>query len=221
MNWKQVKTSLAFTIFLIATALFALSGCKRSLSDTAKLKRGDIYSVQNQSFHSSVAPYRQPPFCCIYVGLTTNEANHFEADFQNLANGHDIHKVTKYYPVYSGGPLANYMSDSVAFFVFPIETPYLIDRHNKFADPAAIEQAQNGDWRMAFWFDVLWPTNASNINESGHDSLAPYTGRIQMVSYDSQYSTNDFKALAESIESAARKNWPGRKIGKIIFYGSN
>ena len=197
----------AFFLMLLMLALVGVACDQRTpLSPKDKLARGDIYSFQNQG----------APFCFIYIGLNTNEASHFTAAFTNFAANFGIHKVTKYYRAYSGGPLANYMSDHVAFFVFSIPTTYVVDRYNSHA--SSREQfLESGDWKSGLSTHCFWPTNASRITKDGHDGLAPYTGCIFMVSYDNQYSSNAFKSLERSVEAAAQTNWPNRAVEAFIY----
>jgi hypothetical protein len=187
----------------------------RVLSDKERLEYGDFYSYK---YHSFTPDYQGAPFCCIYVGLTTNEASSFENTFTHLTVGYDIHKVTKHYRTYSGGPRAGFMSGHVAFFVFSVLTTDIISRHVS-ADSSAIEQAEAGEYELAFWDYCLWPTNASHISAGGHDLLAPYTGCIHMVSYDNQYSQNDFRKLAESLKNAVQTNWPDRVVEAFVYEG--
>ena len=221
---QDMIRTIAITILLLVLILmvrpFLFPLARRPLSDSEKLARGDFYATLSQSFHVTTPPYKQPPFCCIYIGLATNETSSFESRFANFAKPYGIRKITKHYQTYSGGPLANYMNDHIAFFVFSVETSYLSDRRNR-ADTTMREQAQNGDWRLAILADCLWPTNTSRINDGKTGSLAPHTGCIKMVSYDSQYPTNDFKNLAESLRNAAQTNWPSRPIEAIIYNGGN
>jgi hypothetical protein len=191
-------------LILATISLSVLTGCDQG---DPKLERGDFYSYQ----------YQGAPFCCIYVGLNTNEAGHFSATFTNIAAHFGIHKVTKHYMAYSGGPLANYMSDHVAFFVYSVPTTYVVDRYNSL-DSATREQfLEMGDWKAAFQLHYCWPTNASRITIDGHDELASNTGCIFMVSYDNQYPSNAFKVLTLSIEDAVRINWPNRAVEAFIY----
>jgi hypothetical protein len=195
----------------------------RVLSDKERLEYGDFYSYK---YHSFMPDYQGAPFCCVYVGLTTNEASSlttngassFENTFTHLTGSYDIHKVTKHYRTYSGGPLAGFMSGHVAFFVFSIPTTDVTSRHDS-DDSLAIEQAEAGEYELAFWDYCLWPTNASRISDGGHDLLAPYTGCIYMVSYDNQYPQNDFKKLAESLKNAVQTNWPDRAVEAFVYEG--
>jgi hypothetical protein len=196
--------------------LLNLASCKqhRALSDKDKLEYGDFYSFK---YHSFEPDYQGAPFCCIYVGLTTNEASFFKDTFAHLTEKYDIQKVTKHYRTYSGGPLAGFMSGHVAFFVFSTPTTDVIHHDNYYS--LKREQAEAGDFQLAFWEYCLWPTNASRITDGGYNLLAPYTGCINLVSYDKQYPQNDFKILAESLENAVQTNWPDRVVEAFIYEG--
>jgi hypothetical protein len=113
------------------------------------------------------------------------------------------------------------MSDDVALFVYPVATANIIARQDVPQDASLREQSlETGQWDFAFRDDIFWPTNASRITEGGGEFLAPYTGRIHMVSFDKQYPVKDFKKLVESLQRAIRSNWPGRAVEAFTYEGN-
>jgi hypothetical protein len=198
-------------VILALSEMCLVSHPHRPVLGKDKLAYGDFYAFQ----------YEGAPWCCIYVGLTTNESASFTDAFTHFADSYGIHKVVKQYMSYSGQGCANYMSDHVAFFVYPVPTKDIIDIYDRSDSARQREQSlETGQWDFAFHEYIFWPTNASRITDGGREFLAPYTGRIHMVSYDMQYSVKDFKTLAESLQSAIRSNWPGRGVEAFIYEGN-
>jgi len=215
-SWEQ--TTFVWFIRAVYVAVILVLGqvclemhSRRPVLGKDKLAYGDFYAFQ----------YEGAPWCCIYVGLTTNESASFTDAFTHFAESYGIHKVVKHYMSYLGQGCANYMSDHAAFFVYPMPTEIIIDSHDK-SDSATLRERslKTGEWRSAFRDYVFWPTNGSRITEGGREFVAPFTGRIHMLSYDKQYSVKDFKTLAESLQSAIRSNWPGRAVEAFIYEGN-
>jgi hypothetical protein len=65
----------------------------------------------------------------------------------------------------------------------------------------------------------LWTTNASRLSKKGDTSPAPFTGCVDMVSFDTKYSANDFASLAKSLENEIRERWPDRIVETHIYEG--
>lgn len=209
INKSQKESLIALLLFIVLAipllVWFEKDRPQRALSDRERLKYGDYRR------------YEGAPFCCIYVGLDTNEANSFEPTFKRFSSGYDIHKVTKHYISHSGLRLANYMSGHAAFHVFSVPTSFIAQRHENFANNEALEQTrETGDWIFA-QAHVFWSTNASRITEQGQDIQAPFTGCILFISYDPQFSTNDFKKLADSITAEVRTNWRARFVESYLW----
>jgi len=191
------------SVILALWQMCLLSYSRHPVLGKDKLAYGDFHAFQ----------YEGAPWCCIYVGLTTNEWASFEDIFTHFAKSYGIHKVVKHYMSYSGPGCANYMSDHAAFFVHPIPTAYILTYQDLPDLAMTREQSLNtGQWDFAFRHYCFWSTNASRITERGRDVVAPYTGCINMVSYDKEYPPKDFKTLAESLEGALRSSWPGRAV---------
>jgi hypothetical protein len=112
---------------------------------------------------------------------------------------------------------------SCSFFVRTIPTTNIIAYTVK-AGPEEMKQMkeqtmETGIYDLAFHYFCFWPTNASRITVEGTNAVAPFTGIINMVSCDSEYSPSDFIKLAESLESAVRSSWPGRAVEAFIYEG--
>ncbi len=209
INRSQKESLIALLLFVVLAvpllAWFEHGRPQRALTNRERLEYGDY------------RPYAGAPFCCIYVGLGTNEANSFEPTFKRFSSKYGVLKVTKHYMGYSGPGVANYLSDHAAFHVFPAPTSYIARRQENFADTDVLEQSKEyGDWGFAREHG-FWSTNASRIHDRGQDIRAPFTGCILFISYDPQYSTNDFKILADSITAEVRTNWPGRFVESYLW----
>ena len=62
------------------------------------------------------------------------------------------------------------------------------------------------------------PTNACLIKKDGQEILAPYTGSIGMVPYDTNYPVADFKKLSEELVTAVQSAFPDREIRFVSYY---
>jgi hypothetical protein len=191
--------------------LLAVTGCdnRHPLSD--KERRDD---------YGDCSIPRGVPFCCIYVGLDTNEARLFDTNFWLFANQHGIHRPTKHYTIYSGPGVFNGISDHVAIYEYCSKTEDIVAHQAQFPrismKEAVIEEAA-ASW--ALQTDNFLPTNASLITKDGHEVLAPLTGQIKMAPHDTNYSQLDFKRLAETLTNALQSEFPDRVVRVVSYYG--
>jgi len=190
----------ALMLFLIVT------GCGRHpISDADKRK-----------YYGDAFIYQGAPFCCIYVGLDTNETALFATNFWRFADQHDIHRPKRHYMAYSGPPLATCKSDHVSVFVYSTETTNIVARYEKFGTSISREQV---DWVAGIWMDAYWPTNASRISKDGREVLAPFTGTVRMASNNTNYPLQDFKRLSETLTSTLQSAFPDRAVRVFSYDG--
>ncbi len=191
--------------------LLAVTGCdnRHPLSDKERRDDyGDCPIPQGASF------------CCVYVGLETNEIGLFHTNFWRFANQHGIHRPTKHYTTYSGPGVFTATSDHVAVYEYSAETADLVAFQERFPrvtlGQAIAEQAAAG---FALQTDHFWPTNASRITKDGHEMLAPLTGQVKMAPNDTNYPTQDFKQLSEALTAALQSAFPDRAVRVVSYYG--
>ena len=186
--------------------LLAVGGCGRHYPSEAEKRKyfGDSFI------------YQGAPFCCIYVGLDTNETTLFSTNFWRFADQHDIHRPKKHYIAYSGPPLATCKSEHVSVFVYSTSTTNIIERYERFGTPIPSEQVQ---WLPGLWMDAYWPTNASRITRGGREILAPITGTVRMASNDTNYPLQDFKRLSEALTAKLQSAFPDRAVRVFSYDG--
>jgi hypothetical protein len=187
--------------------LLVVTGCER---------RGPISESDRRKYYGDAFIYQGAPFCCIYVGLDTNETALFATNIWRFADQHGIHKPQKHYMAYSGPPLATCKSDHVSVFVYSTSTTNIVERHERFGSPISREQVQ---WQAGIWMDAYWPTNASRIMKDGHEILAPITGTVRMASNDTNYPLQDFKQLSEALTTAFQSAFPDRAVRVFSYDG--
>jgi hypothetical protein len=159
--------------------------------------------------------YPGAPFCCIYVGLDTNEAPHFEKAFWHFADKHNLRKPNKHYIGYSGPGLATCHNDHVSLFVFSVSTDWIVSHHESYAQ---FEETQVS-WQAGMWFDAYWPSNASRITKNGLDALAPLTGTLRIAPNDPAYPLQDFKQLCDALTNAIQSAFPDRAVRSFYYDG--
>jgi hypothetical protein len=186
--------------------LLAVIGCDR----------GPISEADRRKYYGDSFIYQGAPFCCIYVGLDTNETALFTTNFWRFADQHDIHKPKKHYRTYSGPPRVTCKSDHVSVFVFSTKTTNIVAWQERFGTPISREQVS---WQDGIWLDAYWPTNASRITKDGHQVLAPFTGSVRMASNDTNYPLQDFKRLSEALTAALQSAFPDRVVRVISYDG--
>jgi hypothetical protein len=189
---------------LLLMLLLAGTGCGRHGPSEAE-KRQHI---------GEVVVYKGAPFCCIYVGLETNETALFTTNFWRFASQHGIHKLKKHYMANMGPPPAC-ESDHVAVWVHTTPTRDVTQRY-ELRDPFSNRRVS---WLAALWQDAYWPTNACRITKDGRDVLAPITGTVHMASDDPNYPTQDFKLLSEALIACLQSNFPGRAVRTFSYGG--
>jgi hypothetical protein len=160
--------------------------------------------------------YQGAPFCCIYVGLQTNERPIFDTNFWQFAAQQGIHRPKKHYMTYSGPPLATCKNDHVSVFVYSTETTNILARHQTFGSPLTQEQVS---WQLGAWTDAYWPTNASRITQSGREVLAPFTGTVRMAPNDTNYPLQDFKRLSAALTATLHAAFPDRAVRVFSYDG--
>jgi hypothetical protein len=186
----------------------AVTGCGRHpISDADKRKYfGDSFI------------YQGAPFCCIYVGLDTNEATLFDATFWHFADRHDIHKPKKNYTAYSGPPRVTCKSDHVSVFAYSDSTAHITERYYDYRTPIPPEGEQVS-WQAGIWWDAYWPTNACRITKDGHEVLAPITGTVRMASNDTNYPLQEFKRLSGALTATLQSAFPDRVVRVFTYDG--
>jgi hypothetical protein len=186
--------------------LVAVAGCGHHyLSEAEKRKYfGDSFI------------YNGAPFCCIYVGLDTNDTASFSTSFWRFADRHGIHKPKKHYTAYSGPPLVTCKSDHVDVFVYSTYTTDIVDRYKRLGSAISGEEVQ---FQAGIWMDAFWPTNASRITKDGHEILAPITGTVEMASNDTNYPLQDFKRLSKDLTAALQSAFPDRSVRVFSYDG--
>jgi len=191
--------------------LLAVTGCdnRHPLSD--KERRDD---------YGDCSIPQGAPFCCIYVGLNTNEAGLFDTNFWHFADQHGIHRPPKHYRTYSGPGVFTGISDHVAVREGSTETTDLVAFQERFP-PVTVKQAVIEEEAAGFALDTdhFWPTNASRITKDAHEVLAPLTGEVKMAPNDTNYPTQDFKQLSEALTAALQSAFPDRAVRVVSYYG--
>jgi hypothetical protein len=187
--------------------LLAVAGCER---------RGPIPESDRRKYYGDSFIYQGAPFCCIYVGLDTNETALFATNFWRFADQHDIHRPKKHYSAYSGPPLATCKSDHVSVFLYSTPTTNIVARSEKFGDPISREQVS---WQAGIWMDAYWPTNACRITKEGQEILAPFTGTVRMASNDTNYPLQDFRRLSEALAASLQAAFPDRAVRVFSYDG--
>ncbi len=186
--------------------------------------------AERRKYFGDAFIYQGAPFCCIYVGLETDEVALFNSNFWRFADQHDIHKPKKRYSSYSGPPRATCKNDHVSVFVFTTPTTNIVARHDQFATltSAIIElNEQSGtstsgipvSWQYGIWNDAYWPTNACHITKEGHEVLAPITGTVRMASNDTNFPVQDFRRLADALTVCLRSAFPDRAVRGFYYDG--
>jgi hypothetical protein len=159
--------------------------------------------------------YPGAPFCCIYVGLETNETTSFEKAFWPFADKHNIRKPNKHYTSYSGSGLATCHNDHVSLFVFSVSTGWIVSHHKAYD---RFEETQVS-WQSGMWFDAYWPTNGSRLMKNGLEVLAPLTGTIRLAPNDPAYPLQDFKQLCDELTIAIQTAFPDRAVRSFSYDG--
>lgn len=178
---------------------------------------GPISMSDRRKYYGDAFIYQGAPFCCIYVGLDTNETARFDTDFWSFAEQHDIHRPKKHYMAYSGPPLATCKNDHVSVFVYTTATTNIVERHERFDSSVSRGPIS---WRAGIWMDAYWPTNACRIAKDGHEVLAPITGTIRMASNDTNYPVQDFQRLSDALIASLRATFPDREV-RVFYYGGD
>lgn len=191
--------------------LLAVTGCDH---------RHPISEADRRKYYGDPFIYQGAPFCCVYVGLETNEVSLFATNFWRFADQHDIRKPQKHYRQYSGGPLATCKNNHVSVFEYTWETSDLIAFRQKF-NPISLEQAAAAKAATGWAIDTenFWPTNASRIKKDSQKVYAPLTGIVKMAPNDTNYSLQDFKQLSEALTAALQSAFPERTIRVISYDG--
>jgi hypothetical protein len=196
--------------FLLLMVFIAVTACDDSRS------RAPISEADKRKYFGDTFIYQGAPFCCIYVGLETNETATFEQHFWRWADQHDIHKPKKHYTAYSGPPLATCKSDHVSVFAGSLPTSYIVSEHDTFANPITYEQIS---WQAGIWMHVYWPTNGSRITKGDRAFLAPFTGSVRMAPNDSNYPLESFKQLSDNLATTLRSAFPDRSVNVFLYDG--
>jgi hypothetical protein len=183
--------------------VLTIAGCER---------RGPVPESERRKFYGDAFIYQGAPFCCIYVGLDTNEGALFATSFWRFADQHDIHRPRKHYSVYSGPPLATCKSDHVSVFVRSTPTTNIIERSERIP-------REQVSWQAGIWVDAYWPTNACRITKGGQEILAPFTGTVRMASNDTNYPLQDFRRLSEALTASLRAAFPDRAVVAFSYDG--
>ena len=163
--------------------------------------------------------YQGAPFCCIYVGLDTNEEASFDATFWHFASQHSIHRPQKHHGQYSGPPLATCKSDHVSVFLHPLPASYIVEQHEFYAKLLVDSPEMPVRWQDGIDEHAYWPTNASRITLNGHEVLAPLTGAVRMAPNDTNYSLQDFKNLTTGLTVALQAAFPNRAVSVFSYDG--
>jgi hypothetical protein len=127
--------------------LVAVAGCERHGPTPGS--HGPIPESDRRKYYGDCFIYQGAPFCCLYVGLDTNETALFATNFWRFADQHGIHKPKKHYTVYSGARLATCKSDHVSLFVDSTPTTNIVARSERFGNPNSKEQVSWGFGWMA------------------------------------------------------------------------
>jgi hypothetical protein len=159
--------------------------------------------------------YNGAPFCCIYVGLETNEAPLFDKAFWRIAEKYNIRKPSRHYLSYSGPPRATCHNDHVSLFVASIPTDRIVSQYVRLTQA----DTDSASWQAGIWSDAYWPTNASRITKNGRELLAPLTGSIRLGSNDTNYSVKDFKHLCDSLTNDMQSAFPDRAVRSFYYDG--
>jgi hypothetical protein len=178
--------------------------------------RHPISEQDRRRYYGDAFIYQGAPFCCIYVGLNTNETAVFASTFWRFADQHDIRKPKKHYRAYSGPPLATCKSDRVSVFVGSTPTTNIVSQQERFGDLLSREQPS---WQAGIWMHAYCPTNASRIMKDGHEVLAPFTGTVRMASNDTNYPVQDFKRLSGALIAALQSAFPDRAVSVFSYDG--
>ncbi len=187
--------------------LLAVAGCG---------KPGPIPESDRRKYFGDAFIYQGAPFCCLYIGLDTNETALFASDFWRFADQHGIRKPSKHYRVYSGPPLATCKSEHVSVFVYSTPTTNIVARHERFGD--AISRGRIS-WQQGIWMDAYWPTNACRLTKAGREVLAPFTGTVRMASNDTNYPRQDFERLSEALAASLQAAFPDRAVRFFSYAG--
>lgn len=162
--------------------------------------------------------YRDAPFCCVYVGLNTNDPSLFYRTFWRFADANGIHKPQMHYMTYSGPPLADCKNRHVSGFIDCRDTVDVIHNHDVFNDAPAGEPVTWGD---ALISDRYWPTNASRMFANGKESVAPLTGEVKFASNDPNYSIQEFRQFSEAMTAAFQSAFTDRTVRVFTYLGEN
>jgi hypothetical protein len=179
-------------------------------------RHGPISEADRRKNYGDSFIYGGAPFCCIYVGLETNEIEKFQSVFWHFADQHQIHEPTKHYMAYSGPPRVTCKSDHVSVFVQAIPTADVVANHAQHARPGFEEDIQ---WTAGLWSHAYWPTNASQITKDGKEVLAPMTGSVRMAPNDINYPLMDFQRLSKTLTGAFQAAFPERAVRVFAYNG--
>jgi len=184
-------------------------------------KWGYLWGIIHESFKNHTPPLN-PSCAIIFIGLTKDESVSFQRTFDSIGKEMQFRKVAKDFSTYSGGPLANYITDHIGFFVRSSPTSEIKSQR----DWECSFRTDSGDHTnvpSSFDFNTAissWTTNSSLILDGGTKTWAPYTGCIRMLVYDNQYTAKAFRDVVSSLEREIRKQWTNRSVEVFVSDGS-
>jgi hypothetical protein len=228
----KFKTLSIFGLVVLAIGLSTMPGVAQSqwyglgpVSIKHQAQWGELGKILHEDFECHNPPLN-PSRAALFIGLTKEESVSFQRTFASLSKGLQIHAPQNHFFWQHEGPPAypaNYINDHIGFFVRSLPTTEIQTQIKKWQSSTESSSGHQEKSTAVFGFDTsmsLWTTNSSLILDGGNKTEAPYTGCIQMVGYDNQYSAKSFREFVSSLEREVMKQWTNRSVEVFVSEGS-